>query len=345
MKLSDRNWKEFYLSEIFAISSTQSGIDKKKLNQKCGSIPYVTRTDKNNGIDNFIAVQDSKYKFDLENVITIGLDTQTAFYQPHKFYTGQNIQILCNQNINKYTALFMLPSLKVLLRKFSWGSNGATLGRLKNSSIYLPVTADSRPDYAFMEAYMQEKETKLKEQYKKFVASRFDKKIEKPEKPKKWKPFNLEKIFEVNKGIYLHSSKIKKGLHPYITAKTSNNGINEFIDYPTSFKGNTITINKVKFSSFYQPKAFYCSHDVSTLTNMHINKYSGLFICSMLNRNAIKYSYGRQAQINVVKRELVYLPTNCYGEPDYIYMENYMKYLEQKKLAEYLKYIEKSERI
>lgn len=341
MELSDRKWKPFYLSELFEITSTQSGIDKNKLNQKRGLIPYITRTDKNNGIERFIACQDIKYKIDNAKVITIGLDTQTVFYQPYHFYTGQNIQVLKNEYISKYVALFILPSLSLLLKKFSWGSTGATLGRLKNSRIFLPMNKKGNPDYEFMEAYMREKEEKFKKQYKEFIASRLDKSCKKPETPKQWKVFEIGKIFDVNKGSYLHSSKIKNGNNPYITAITGNNGINKFIGNNILFEKNHITIEKVNFSCYFQPISFYCSHDVSVLKNEYLNKTISLFICTLLNRYKDKYSYGRQAQMNVVKKEKILLPITSSGQPDYAYMDNYMKYLEQQKLKGYIKYIEK----
>ena len=37
---------------------------------------------------------DSKHHMDTGNCITVGLDTQTAFYQENSLYTGQNIQVL-----------------------------------------------------------------------------------------------------------------------------------------------------------------------------------------------------------------------------------------------------------
>ena len=40
----------------------------------------------------FVGNQSERYCMDNGNVITIGLDTQTVFYQPTSFYTGQNIQ-------------------------------------------------------------------------------------------------------------------------------------------------------------------------------------------------------------------------------------------------------------
>lgn len=165
-------WKTFILSEIFDITSTNSGIDKNKLKNKCvdGNIPYVTRTDKNNGIDMFITEQD--YELNEGNVITIGLDTQTVFYQPHSFYTGQNIQILTNEHLNKYNGLFLVNLLKIVLEKFNWGGNGATLSRLKNSRILIPITNDDKPNYEYMEQYMINREYELLNHYLVYLDSR-----------------------------------------------------------------------------------------------------------------------------------------------------------------------------
>ena len=127
MKLTDREWKDFYISGddgIFKITSTSSGIDKNKLEStgENESIPYVTRSENNNGINLFVSKeQKGKYFIDEGNVITIGLDTQTVFYQPHKFYTGQNIQILRHPKLNKTNALFIIPLIKIQMEKFWTG--------------------------------------------------------------------------------------------------------------------------------------------------------------------------------------------------------------------------------
>lgn len=82
----------------------------------------------------------------------MGLDTQTVFYQPKPFYTGQNIQVFENENLNKYSALFVIPLIKKQIQKFNWGGNGATLGRLKQTRLMLPVK-NGEPDYEYMEKY------------------------------------------------------------------------------------------------------------------------------------------------------------------------------------------------
>lgn len=155
---SNSNWKEFVFGDAFSIVSTKSGIDKIKLDKEEGAIPYVTRTDVNNGIDSFVGCQEEKYKIDSGNVITIGLDTQTVFYQPKPFYTGQNIQVVSHPMLDRYNASFIIVSIKKLVERFSWGSYGATLSRLRRSRIFLPADEKGQIDFAFMSTYMKKVE-------------------------------------------------------------------------------------------------------------------------------------------------------------------------------------------
>lgn len=159
-----KKWVDCQILDIFKLNATKSSIDKKRLTGLAGEIPYITRTDRNNGMDSFVENQPN-YDTDEAGVITIGLDTQTVFYQPFHFYTGQNIQVLSNPHMNFYVASYMIPLIRIQLQKFNWGGNGATLGRLKKLRIMLPTTLDGKPDYAYMEEYMGEKERKIIKRY------------------------------------------------------------------------------------------------------------------------------------------------------------------------------------
>lgn len=160
--LDNVEWKEFFIGGeegLFNIRSTNSGIDKNKLLENTGDIPYVTRSNLNNGIDMFVGEkQNNGFSIDKGNVITIGLDTQTVFYQPKSFFTGQNIQILENKFLNKEIALFLVPLLKIQMIKFSWGSTGATLTRLNRTKILLPVDSSGNPNWKFMEDYIKQEQ-------------------------------------------------------------------------------------------------------------------------------------------------------------------------------------------
>ena len=155
------NWKEFVFGDEFSIESTKSGIDKNKLIGGNGDIPYITRTDTTNGMDMFIGEQSPKYRVDEGNVITIGLDTQTVFYQPSYFYTGQNIQVVRHSKLDKYNAQFLIVAIKKLVNKFSWGSYGATLTRLRKGKIYLPVNKNGDIDFQFMSDFMKQIEADI----------------------------------------------------------------------------------------------------------------------------------------------------------------------------------------
>ncbi|MEE0363170.1 MAG: restriction endonuclease subunit S [Prevotella sp.] len=171
-KLSHTHWKEYVFGDEFSILSTASGIDKNKLEAGNGKTPYITRSDLNNGIDSFILEQKTRYKKDEGNVITIGLDTQTVFYQPTPFYTGQNIQIIRHPKLNRYNAMFLIVAIKKLVEKFSWGSYGATLTRLRKSRIYLPATETGEIDFTFMSSFMKEVEQDILHATLKFFKDR-----------------------------------------------------------------------------------------------------------------------------------------------------------------------------
>lgn len=175
LKLTDRKWRDFPIGGddgVFEIKATKSGIDKNKLNPKVGNIPYITRSEIDNGINLFVTEKQSdKYKTDEKNVITIGLDTQTVFYQNTAFYTGQNIQVLRNNNLNHKVAMFIIPLLKIQMKKFSWGSTGATLGRLNKTKIMLPVKKDNSPDWQFMENYIKQIELRQRKEINNYYKS------------------------------------------------------------------------------------------------------------------------------------------------------------------------------
>jgi len=154
-------WKEFIFGKEFSILATKSGIDKNKLILGRGTIPYLTRTDIDNGYDGFIPTQAARYKVDEGNVITIGLDTQTVFYQPTAFYTGQNIQVIRHEKLDKYNAMFLVVAIKKLVERFSWGSYGATLTRLRKSRIYLPANENGDIDFEYMSSFMLQQENKM----------------------------------------------------------------------------------------------------------------------------------------------------------------------------------------
>ena len=342
--LNKKEWEDFCLDDLFKITSTSSGIDKCRLINLEGNLPYITRTDKNNGYELYVGTQDSKYKVDSENVITIGLDTQTVFYQQHSFYTGQNIQILQSSHLNKYTALFIIPMIKILMQKFNWGGNGATLTRLRRSRILLPIVKKGEPDYKFMEEYIKEREEKLKNQYKKYISDLVGKLHKEVCIDKEWRDFYISKIFDIKAGKRLTKANMQKGIIPFIGATDSNNGITNFVSNENSSTDKEVlgvNYNGSVVETFYHPYKCTFSDDVKRFSTKEIkgNKYLYLFLKNAILKQKCKYMYGYKFNENRMVKQKIMLPVNSKGEPDYEFMENYMKYLEQQKILQYLEYI------
>lgn len=350
LKLTDVEWGEFFIggsNGVFDITSTKSGIDKNKLNIDVGLIPYITRTDMQNGINMFITdKQNNRYNIDEGNVITIGLDTQTVFYQPTAFYTGQNIQVLRNKNLNKYTAMFIIPSIKIQMQKFNWGGNGATLGRLNRTRLILPINSQGQPNWQFMEDYIKQEQ---KQQVQKIIDYYEQKLVEltgdvvgldKVE----WKTFRFTEIFqEIQRGKRLTKANQTDGPKPYISSTSENNGVDAFIGNDTGVRKFedvlTLANSGSVGSTFYQQFEFVASDHVTALKSENADKYAYLFLSTVVKRLEEKYSFNRGINDTRIKREKVILPADKQGNPDFQYMSDFVKKLELDKVQEVLEYI------
>lgn len=346
LDLKNKEWKEFVFEELFDIQSTSSGIDRNKLINKKGVIPYLTRSEKNNGYDSFICEQSDKYKKDDSNVITIGLDTQTVFYQPIEFYTGQNIQVLKCKELNKEIAQFLIPLIKRQMENFNWGGNGATLTRLRRSKLLVPINKNDEPDFEFMEAFIIQKEKNKLQKYNNYIGKRIktlkDFKTVEPIEEKEFMEFEIEKLFEVKSGKRLTKADMKKGTKPFIGATDSNNGITEFVSNTNNSEDSNVlgvNYNGSVVENFYHPYNAIFSDDVKRLSFKEIegNKHLFLFVKTQILKQKAKYQYGYKFNGTRMNKQKIMLPITDINEPDYHYMENFMKQLEYKKLNEYLK--------
>lgn len=121
----------------------------------------------------------------------------------------------------------------------------------------------------------------------------------------------------------------EKGKYPYVTRSALNNGVSDYVsnaDYVLN-KGNCITIGAEGKVAFYQDKDFIAGVKVYTLRHKSLNQYNAAFICTLLNRQLYKYSYGRARILSKIKEEIIKLPITADGSPDWNYMEQYIKSL------------------
>jgi restriction enzyme bgcI subunit beta len=357
LKLTDREWKGFFIGGkegIFQIKATKSGIDKNKLKvSENGKTPYITRSDMDNGINLFVSdEQMPKYKKDDGNVITIGLDTQTVFYQKNSFWTGQNIQVLSNDNLNYWVAMFIIPLLKIQMKKFAWGSTGATLGRLNRTRIMLPVNSDGLPDWRFMEDFMKQ----IEQDKIAAVLSYYNNSLNNnslrggverwmPSK-NRWAAFAIQDICEIHSGVRLTKQDMQEGKIPFVGASDSNNGITAFIaNRNASLDKDVLGVNYngSVVENFYHPYECLFSDDVKRLKikSKQAGKYAYLFLKTMILKQKSKYQYGYKFNTTRMTKQKILLLVDTDGRPDWQEIERFMRKLELRKIIDYLNYLEK----
>lgn len=344
LKLTDREWREFVFGELFDISSTKSSIDKKRLTGIHGNNPYITRSENNNGIDSFIDEQ-AYFSMNEANAITIGLDTQTVFYQSFPFYTGQNIQIIRHPQLNKHNALFVIRAIKILVQKFSWGSYGATLTRLRRGKLFLPVNISQQPDWVFMGVYMRQIEDELLSKVRpKLEAQLLEHIISLGVlEDREWKEFYFSDIFtRVQRGKRLKKGDHIEGSTPYVSSTATNNGIDGFVGNEEKVRvfSNCISLANSGSvgSAFFQEFEFVASDHVTSLQKEGIDKYAYLFMLPIISRLSEKYSFNREINDLRISQERLMLPTQADGTPDWEFMSAFMKQVGQDTLCEALRF-------
>lgn len=342
------------------IEATNSSIDSVRL--ICDGdklVPYITRSDMNNGLARFVSTKNYEFGSDDGGCITVGLDTQTAFYQPHKFVTGQNVQIITGEGLSEDIAHFLVPILrKQMTAKFNWGGNGATLGRMKRLSIMLPVTDSGAPDYEYMAEYTQQRRKAMLSRYHAYVEKRITELGDPVEIPalneKEWAPFLITSLFSSivpgkGKGLN-HLNKVPDGGINYIGATNRNNGVLCYIEENDRSRSMILDGNCVGFIkngdgsagfAIYKAEPFISTSDVLYGYAEWLNKFTGLFFVVAQDMIEHKYSHGYKRNKEHLAGDKVMLPTNENGEPDYEYMEQYSKNMMLKKYKQYLAYMDR----
>lgn len=318
-------WKEFVVEDIFECSTTKAvGVDEIS----DGEIVYITRSALDNGCSGYLS--DIPGKKEKGNCITIGAEGKVAFYQEDDFLPGVKVYTLRNEHINQKTGMFVCTILNASVFKYSYG-RARILEKIKKEIIPLPVTKSGDPDWEYMEEYINEIQTRSRKN-----EEALDEAIKTNNKANKidtsnWKEFSLNDLFEISGSKTTKVDELEgygNGKNPYVTTKATNNGVDGFYDFYTE-EGNCLTIDSAVLGyCTYQPVPFTASDHVEVLRpKFQMNKYIALFFVTIINKDTYRYSYGRKRSQKQIKRDTVKLPVDSHGDPDWSFMERYIKSL------------------
>jgi hypothetical protein len=146
-----------------------------------------------------------------------------------------------------------------------------------------------------------------------------------------WKPFSFDNIFEIKRGESRYKVDLQKGDIPYVSATEKNNGVSYFVKFSNS-KGNFITLSYdgTIGEAFYQKRDFFASEKIAVLNlkNVTLNPYIAMFLITIIRREKFRFNYGYKWSIESrMKKTQIKLPSDNTGNPNWQFMEHYIKSL------------------
>lgn len=249
-----------------------------------------------------------------------------ANYMDRDFIGTTDIVAGYNEALNCYNGLFIATILCQERPKYSFGRKWKT--HLRDTVIKLPQNEDGTPNWLFMEQYVKTLKYKPVSTFSKGGKNTFD--------ITKWKPFKVKDIFDVKYGINMElnaciiADENDRDAINFVARTEENNGISakvKLVEGKTPQPAGTITCagGGSVLSTFLQPEPFYSGRDLYLLIpKTEMSDYTKLFCITILKANKYRYSYGRQANITLPHLELM-LPVDEDGNPDYLFMESYIK--------------------
>ena len=344
--LEDVEWREVYFTDVFDNIYIAKSTDQNKL--KVGNIPFIGRSGINNGLQGEYFVE--KEKINKGNSFTISMVGEPkCFYQKYIFTCSQNILVLQNDRfINETNSKFLIPIIDYYLKAKGYGY-GYPVGkeRVLRNKLLLPVDNDCQVNWRFMERYIKERENKQRHDLKEYYKNRLLDLVICPEvlTDVEWGEFFVSDVFDtVQRGKRLTKANQIDGGIPYISSTALNNGVDDFIGNTENVRKSNNNLTLANSGSvgacFYHNYEYIASDHVTSLKLLNGNDTVYKFISVILERLEEKYSFNREINDTRIKREKLLLPIDENGDPNWTYMENFIKNIEQKQIKSILKYLD-----
>lgn len=348
MNLDINEWKEFCFGKLITKIYKSKALNKDDLieaNDNANGIRYITRTAENNGCELIADVTNVQEEYIQDgNAISIGDTTATCFYQKERFITGDHMVVVRADWLNELLALYLVTILNNEQYKYSYG-RAFLMDRIKETIIRLPIQHNSDgtpvtdekhkysdegyvPDWQCMEDYIKSLHYKPLTTHNK-VGQVLKLKVN------EWREFKVGDFFDI------HPTKFIDGVSaddcvgygvPLVVNSAENNGIAGLCDLEPTEQGGIITFSDTTDGNtfFYQPRPFIGFAHVQGMypKTRSWSEAELLFFSTLLMFDSRgKYSYGRKMRRDTISEIMIKLPVDINDEPDWKFMENYIKEL------------------
>ena len=161
-----------------------------------------------------------------------------------------------------------------------------------------------------------------------------------------WGNFKIKDLFTITPVKGKPIRNYSKGDTPYITTSSLNNGVSFFVKSNGFLsEKNTISIDPIAGKSFFHDYRFIgrggAGSAINLLYNKYLNKYNGKFICTAIEKNSKdKASYGIALNGDRLKQQTILIPIEETGEPNWQFMEEYIKQEQKEQAQKIINYYE-----
>lgn len=335
-KIDTSGWGEFRIGDYFKV---EYGRFHAKDELGTGTVNYITTSGFNNGITN--TCEEATHQ---GNCITVASDGAmgASFYQEEAFTTSNIVSTLTplpHTPLNKYNALFLCAIIFGKRAEFGWLGFKMSVDRVRNLRVKLPSTPNGDPDWAYMESYMANLETKVAESLTMLQAAKDAEK--KKVDTREWGEFRVGELFEVKISKSVDKGGLEfaeDGEYDFIGRTPLNNGIQGRLN-KLKFEANqegTYSIAQIGMHVCqYRERKWYASQNIFVLTpfaekSHKANKFIATIITRYLDCAYGKDTYATYPTAKTLPHLKIKLPVDKTGQPDWAYMEEYMRKVEEK---------------
>lgn len=350
-KIDTSEWKEFRIGDLFETQKkgnklqvpTGASVPVQDLLEN-GSIPRITVTGSNNGIFGFYdycGKNNADYRV-FNNFVSVSF-LGTVFYQEGNAILDMKVHCLKPNEItlNKYTGQFLVGAIRASLRESTY-SDQISSSILPEMSIKLPSTPNGDPDWDYMESYMANLETKVADSLTLLQAAKDAEK--KKVDTREWGEFHLYDIFCISMGNKFDRSKmceVDEGIN-FVGRSAMTNGVACAVTPVEDKKGNTVqpypagditvALGGSIGAAFVQDREFYTSQNVCVLhtDDSSITERAKWFVAASITASCGNYeAFTDELNRHIRTDFIIRLPVDKTGQPDWAYMEEYMRRVEE----------------
>lgn len=324
-------WSKFKLENVFKVLKSKNVNSENAKDAGIGKTPYVTRSEFNNGV-NFL-INSNDFELNKGNCLTIGGEGAIVFYQPDDFVSGNNITKIYHKKLNENIGLFLVTLLKLEKSRYSY-NRAYNKKNIEETIIKLPVTFSGEIDWQYMEDYVKALRERERESTQVVLKTTLLKFLNLDSSY--WIKFPIKQFFNITRGKRIvfnedyFANKDEQNIYPVITATSRNNSVDGYY-FAFNCNGNCICCGGEAagmLSTYQMDKCWVMDRSrILSPKFKEFNKYLAMFFITLINTNQYRFSYGRSANPIDIEKILIPLPVNINNQPDWEYIEEYIKSL------------------